>query len=76
MGGDVAADTLHYSADEYDYLSLVNEGTHGIPPLVTKTRDKGTGEEKPPVAGPEDRILYVNTGAFTTMKLGPVERDD
>lgn len=58
---------VDFTAEDYDYLSFVNEGTHGIPPLVTKTRDKSTGEDKPPVAGPGERVLYVNPGAMLAM---------
>lgn len=76
MGGDNAPDLIERDAFSYDYLSFVNDGTHGIPPLVTRTRDKQTGETVPPVARDEDRIMYVNTSAFAILDLGPVEREE
>jgi hypothetical protein len=63
--GEDAAETVEFRAEEYDYLSLINEGTYGIPPLVTKTEQRG--EEKPPVAGAGDTVLYVNPGAILAM---------
>ncbi len=66
-GGEVAPDPVRFDADDYDYLSFINAGTYGIPPLVTKTTDKNG--EKPPVAVEGDVVLYVNPGAILAMKV-------
>lgn len=63
--GEDAPEAIEFSAEDYEYLSFVNHETYGIPPLVTKTRDKDG--ERPPVAGPGDRVLYVNPGGFIAM---------
>ena len=59
-------DSVEFSRDEYDYLSFVNEGTYGIPPLITKTEGRN-GEEKPPVAGEGESVLYVNPGGILAI---------
>lgn len=65
IGADTDLDTVTFSADEYDYLSFINGETYGIPPLITKT---GSGaDQRPPVAGEGERVLYVNPGAILTM---------
>lgn len=58
---DSKSDVLEFPASSYDYLSLINDETYGIPPLVTKTG------ENPPVAGVGDTVLYVNPGAILAM---------
>jgi hypothetical protein len=55
---------------EVDFVSLIDQGTHGPPALVAPGRERGANVA--PVARVEDRVLYINTTfvpAFTIERL-------
>lgn len=61
------SDVEEFEPGEVDYVSLVNEATYGIPPLLTKT--KVDGIERPPVCGDGETVLYVNPENIMAMKV-------
>jgi hypothetical protein len=46
---------------EVDYISLINEETYGLPPLLTAK------DGLPTVAQPGDGVLYINPDAITAV---------
>jgi hypothetical protein len=48
---------------EVDYLSLINDGTFGKPPLLTK----GEGQSRP-VADAGETVLYVNPANVVALE--------
>lgn len=62
-GGEDEQDVVEHTVD---YVSFVNSGTFGPPPLVAPK------DGNPPLAAPGDEVLYINTslvGAFIIERL-------
>lgn len=57
------SDSIEFETGEVDYISLVNDGTYGIPPLITKA----DGQNSAPVCGVHESVLYVNAGQIVAM---------
>lgn len=52
---------------DVDYVSIVNGGTHGPPPLVAPGRERG--EAVPTVAKLGDEVLYINTALVPVFTI-------
>lgn len=50
--------------DNVDYVSFVNAGTYGPPPIIAPGKDHVSGEMN---------VLYVNTGAVIAIQVDKVE---